>query len=62
MRALLRGLTILLPLVGLAYCWQTTRQSAAEGVEWDVAVTGYDPRDLLRGHYVRFTYVWPEDP
>jgi hypothetical protein len=33
MRALLRGLTILL-LVGLAYCWQTTRQSAAEGVEW----------------------------
>jgi uncharacterized membrane-anchored protein len=28
----------------------------------DVAVTGYDPRDLLRGHYVRFTYVWPEDP
>lgn len=61
MRALLRTLAIVLPLVGLAYTWHATRQSAAQGVEWDVAVTGYDPRDLLRGHYIRFTYVWPDD-
>jgi len=60
MRALLRTLLIALPLAGLAYSWQSTRLSAAQGVEWDVAVTGYDPRDLLRGHYVRFRYVWPE--
>ncbi|NOW47638.1 hypothetical protein FHW96_003818 [Novosphingobium sp. SG751A] len=61
MRGLLRTLAIALPLAGLGYSWLATRQSAAQGVEWDVAVTGYDPRDLLRGHYVRFTYIWPED-
>lgn len=61
MRGLLRTLAIVLPLAGLAYTWHATRQSAAQGVEWDVAVTGYDPRDLLRGHYIRFAYIWPED-
>lgn len=24
-------------------------------------ITGYDPRDLLRGHYLIFNYVWPEN-
>jgi len=62
MNFLLRSLAILLPLAGLGYSWNSTRQTAAQGVEWDVPVTGYDPRDLLRGHYVRFRYVWPEDP
>lgn len=61
MRGLLRTLVIALPLAGLGYSWHATRQSAAQGVEWDVAVTGYDPRDPLRGHYVRFSYIWPED-
>ncbi|WCT76847.1 GDYXXLXY domain-containing protein [Novosphingobium humi] len=61
MRGLWRGMAILLPLAGLAYSWHATRQSAAQGVEWDVAVRGYDPRDLLRGHYIRFAYVWPDD-
>lgn len=61
MRALLRAFAIALPLAGLAYTWHITRDTWAQGVEWDVAVTGYDPRDLLRGHYIRFAYVWPED-
>lgn len=60
MRVLLRSFAILLPLAGLAYSWHSTREIAAQGVEWDVPVTGYDPRDLLRGHYVRFRYIWPE--
>lgn len=62
MRPLLRSLAIALPLIGLGYSWQATRQAAAQGVEWDVPVSGYDPRDLLRGHYVQFQYSWPEDP
>lgn len=61
MHPFLRSLAILLPLAGLGYSWHSTRQTAAQGVEWDVPVTGYDPRDLLRGHYVRFRYIWPED-
>lgn len=28
--------------------------------EYRVKIEGYDPRDLLRGHYLIFRYVWPE--
>lgn len=33
------------------------------GKQWDFALTGYDPRDLLRGHYLRFRidYDWQEN-
>jgi hypothetical protein len=30
-----------------------------EGTEYRVRITGYDPRDILRGHYVQFRYEWP---
>ena len=59
MRGVLRFLVVLLPLVGLAWSWQATRSSAEAGQEWDVPVAGYDPRDLLRGHYLRYNYAWP---
>lgn len=26
------------------------------GTEWEIPVRGYDPRDLLRGRYIRFQY------
>lgn len=29
--------------------------------EYRVKITGYDPRDLLRGHYLVFQYAWPEN-
>ncbi len=29
--------------------------------EYRIAIDGYDPRDLLKGHYIRFTYDWPEN-
>lgn len=29
-----------------------------KGTAWTVPVSGYDPRDLLRGHYVQFNYDW----
>lgn len=49
----------ILPLAGLAAAWAWSEQRAREGTEWEVPVEGYDPRDLLRGHYVEFTYDWP---
>ncbi len=29
--------------------------------EYRIAIEGYDPRDLLKGHYLVFRYKWPED-
>lgn len=58
-RPLLRALALVLPLLGLAATWTFTHVRAQQGTEWDVPIAGYDPRDLLRGHYVIFTYDWP---
>jgi len=62
MRRLISAALIALPLVGLGGLWYQTLQRAGEGIEWDVPVTGYDPRDLLKGHYVQYSYQWPESP
>ncbi len=47
-----------LPTLALAASasWHLWRLSNA--TEWRIPVTGYDPRDLLAGHYVRFRYAW----
>lgn len=50
---------IALPLVGLAGMWASTERWSRQGTDWLVPVEGYDPRDLLRGHYVQFRYAWP---
>jgi hypothetical protein len=47
------------PLLGLAALWGWTEVRSRQGTEWLVPVAGYDPRDLLRGHYVLFQYDWP---
>lgn len=52
-------LALILPLAGLAALWATTERWHRQGTDWLVPVEGYDPRDLLRGHYIEFTYVWP---
>lgn len=59
-RRFLLPLALLLPLVGLGLIWLLTEQESREGTEWDVPIAGYDPRDLLRGHYVQFRYDWPD--
>ena len=28
------------------------------GTLWRIPITGYDPRDILRGHYLQFRYEW----
>jgi len=45
-----------LPLLGLGALWAMSDRTYNTGTEWLVPVQGYDPRDLLRGHYVEFEY------
>lgn len=54
-----RLLAAILPLAGLAGLWAMSVQTYNQGTEWEVPIQGYDPRDILRGHYVEFGYDWP---
>ncbi|QIQ87288.1 GDYXXLXY domain-containing protein [Erythrobacter sp.] len=56
---LARLAALALPLAGLAALWAWSDYASRQGTDWEVPVEGYDPRDLLRGHYVEFTYDWP---
>jgi hypothetical protein len=56
---LVGALALLFPLLGLGAVWVQTELLSRQGTEWDVPVQGYDPRDILRGHYVQFQYDWP---
>lgn len=58
-RGALRAVTLLLPLMGLGAAWTISHQRAQRGTVWEVPVQGYDPRDLLRGHYLVYRYDWP---
>jgi hypothetical protein len=59
MSRLLRLAAVVIPLAGLTGLWVTSDSHYRTGTEWEVPIEGYDPRDLLRGHYVEFTYDWP---
>ncbi|MFC0590085.1 GDYXXLXY domain-containing protein [Novosphingobium aquiterrae] len=58
-RALLHIAALTLPLFGLGGMWLQADRLSRQGTEWDVPIQGYDPRDLLQGHYVQFQYDWP---
>jgi hypothetical protein len=58
MRAV-RLAALALPLAGLAGLWGLSDHLSRQGDEWEVPIMGYDPRDILRGHYVEFAYDWP---
>lgn len=51
---------LLLPLAFFAMAWATTWRTAQQGQDWLIPIKGYDPRDLLRGHYVQYRYDWPQ--
>lgn len=53
---------LLLPLAILGISWATTWRAAQQGQDWLIPIQGYDPRDLLRGHYVQYRYAWPVLP
>ena len=58
-RTFVLPLALILPVILLGWQWVQARSDAAEGVIWHIPVTGYDPHDMLRGHYVMLSYKWP---
>lgn len=49
---------LILPFLVLGHgIWRYQSNLAAAG-EWRIPISGYDPRDPLRGQYIRFTYDW----
>lgn len=57
--AIVRAAVLVLPLLGLTAAWALAGYNSQRGTEWLVPIEGYDPRDLLRGHYVLYRYRWP---
>lgn len=53
---------VMLPFIVLCLLIARAEYHLSVGAQWDFAITGYDPRDLLRGHYLRFrlAYDWQE--
>jgi len=51
---------VMIPFILLSLLIARAEYHLSTGTQWDFAVTGYDPRDLLRGHYLRFklSYDW----
>lgn len=47
-------LIVMIPFILLCLLIVRAEYHLNMGTEWDIAVRGYDPRDLLRGHYLRF--------
>ena len=49
---------LVLPFLVLGHgIWKQQTNLSASG-EWRIPISGYDPRDPLRGQYIRFTYDW----
>lgn len=61
-RRLFETVALMLPLAGLCGLWVNSHLASQRGTLWDVPVQGYDPRDLLRGHYITYSYEWPGLP
>ena len=52
---------LLLPIVAFAGLVGRAELLRAAGPVFHVAIAGYDPRDLLQGHYLRYRLQWPVD-
>jgi hypothetical protein len=52
------ALALLLPLAALAAGIVRSERALATATPWAIPITGYDPRDPLRGHYIQFRYDW----
>lgn len=60
MRRSFIAVAVALPLVALGIGIVRSERHLAEGRRWSFEVTGYDPRDLLRGHYIQYRLVLEE--
>jgi hypothetical protein len=60
MRRSFLAIAVALPLVVLALGIVRSERHLADGRRWTFDVTGYDPRDLLRGHYIQYRLVFED--
>ncbi len=58
MRRIALAAALLLPIACLALGVVGAERGARGATVWRIPVSGYDPRDPVRGHFVRFRYDW----
>lgn len=58
MNAKMKGALLFVPVLILAGLSLLHEYNRSTGTVWTVPIGGYDPRDLLRGHYLQFRYEW----
>lgn len=58
MKRPLFALALALPVVVLGLMIGLHQQALSTATDWRIPISGYDPRDPLRGHYLRFAYDW----
>lgn len=51
-------LALLVPIIGLLVLTAYKKYILSSGHEYEFAIEGYDPRDLLAGHYIQFRVVY----
>ena len=49
-------ISALIPILGIITFLAQTQYQASIGLKYRVNIRGYDPRDLLRGRYLRYTF------
>lgn len=52
------ALALAFPLIGLAVGIIAQKTGERGATEWRLPITGYDPRDPLRGRFIAFRYAW----
>ena len=55
-----RVLNIVLPFLAMLAMIGMNYNRVTANPEYRFQIEGYDPRDILRGHYMIFRYIWPE--
>jgi uncharacterized membrane-anchored protein len=49
---------VVIPVLGIAALIARAEVKSRSGETFRVDITGYDPRDLLHGHYLQYRYAW----
>lgn len=60
-KKILFGLAALIPALALLGWVGLNETRLRSGEEFVLPITGYDPRDLLSGHYLRFQILYPSE-
>lgn len=55
---MIKRLLLILPALFFVFMIVQAEINKNKGTIWTVPIAGYDPRDLLRGHFLQFQYVW----